>query len=168
MAQQDKLLILEDASIRRKITRMAYEIIEDHLDSKQLLIAGIDGQGYALAKLISKELKKICAIEIEILKVSIDKRTPEKSEVVLDKEIKSLKNKPVLLVDDVLNTGKIITYAMKPFLDLGAGKLGVAVLVNRSHLLFPVRPDYTGLELTTTLTDHIEVVIGAKSAVYLH
>ena len=168
MAQQDKLLVLEDASIRRKITRMAYEIIEDHLDTKHLIVAGIDGQGYALAKLLIKELKKIRPVEIEIIKVSIDKRTPEKSDVKLDKELKTLKNKPVVLVDDVLNTGKIITYAMKPFLDLGVGKMGIAVLVNRSHLLFPVRPDYTGLELSTTLTDHIEVVIGTKSAVYLH
>ena len=161
-------MILEEAAIRRKITRMAYEIVENHLESKSLVLAGIDGQGHVLAKLISKELKKITKSELSLIRLNIDKKAPEKSAIKLDQPIGTLKNQPVILVDDVLNTGKIITYAMKPFLDLGVRRLSVAVLVNRSHLLFPVRPDYTGLELSTTLTDHIEVVLGDKSAVYLH
>lgn len=168
MAASDKILILENETISRKITRMAYEIIEHHPDTKALVLAGIDGQGFQLASRISKELKKISKMKVELVKVTIDKRAPEKSEVTVDQPLKSLKNKAVLLVDDVLNTGKIITYAMKPFLDSGVSRLGIAVLVNRSHLLFPVRPDFTGLELSTTLTDHIEVVLGDKSAVYLH
>lgn len=147
---------------------MAYEIIEHHPDTQTLVLAGIDGQGFQLASRISRELKKISKMKLELVKVTIDKRAPEKSEVAVDQPLKSLKNKTVLLVDDVLNTGKIITYAMKPFLESGVSRLGIAVLVNRSHLLFPVRPDFTGLELSTTLTDHIEVVLGDKSAVYLH
>lgn len=168
MGQQDKLMILEDGSIRRKITRMAYEIVEDHLESKSIVLAGIDGQGYVLAQLVSKELKKITKSKLNLIRLSIDKKSPEKSEIKLDQPIGSLKNQPVIIIDDVLNTGKIISYAIKPFLDLGVARLSIAVLVNRSHLLFPVRPDYTGLELSTTLTEHIEVVLGDKSAVYLH
>lgn len=168
MAATDKLLILENNAINRKIIRMAYEIIERHPDAKALVLAGIDGQGYLLAGRIARELKKISKLKLELVRVTIDKKTPEKSEVKVDQPLKSLKNKQVILVDDVLNTGKIISYAMKPFLDSGVSRLGIAVLVNRSHLLFPVRPDFTGLELSTTLTDHIEVVLGDKSAVYLH
>lgn len=168
MAQQDKILVMEDAVIRRKITRMAYEIVENHPGARAMILAGIDGQGYVLAGLINKELKKISEIEIELIRVTIDKKLPEKSEVKLSKPLTALKKKPVILVDDVLNTGKILTYAMRPFLDQGVARLGVAVLVNRSHLLFPVRPDYTGLELSTTLTEHIEVVLDKKSAVFLH
>ena len=72
------------------------------------------------------------------------------------------------MVDDVLNTGKIITYSMKPFLSTEVRKIEVAVLVNRSHLLFPVFPRYTGYALSTTLSEHIEVILGKRAAVYLH
>lgn len=168
MATQEKILILEDAGIRQKIIRMAYEIIEDHLEDRSLIVGGIDGQGYELAILLISELKKISKIKIELVKVTIDKKSPEKSDVTIEKSLKSLKNKSVILVDDVLNTGRIITYAMRPFLDLAASRISIAVLVNRSHLHFPVRSDYTGMELATTLTEHIEVVLGKKSSVYLH
>jgi pyrimidine operon attenuation protein/uracil phosphoribosyltransferase len=168
MAQQDKILVMEDAVIRRKITRMAYEIVENHPGARAMILAGIDGQGYVLAGLIHKELKKISQIEIELIRVTIDKNLPEKSDIKLSKPLTVLKKKSVILVDDVLNTGKILTYAMRPFLEQGVSRLSVAVLVNRSHLLFPVRPDYAGLELSTTLTEHIEVVLDKKSAVFLH
>ncbi|MFZ9981159.1 MAG: phosphoribosyltransferase family protein [Cyclobacteriaceae bacterium] len=168
MAQQDKIQVMEDSVIRRKITRMAYEIIENHPGVRSMILAGIEGQGFVLAGLLNKELKKISEMDIELIKVAIDKKLPEKSDVKLSKPLSSLKKKPVILVDDVLNTGKILTHSMKPFLEQGVARLSVAVLVNRSHLLFPVRPDYTGLELSTTLTEHIEVVLDKKSAVFLH
>jgi pyrimidine operon attenuation protein/uracil phosphoribosyltransferase len=71
-------------------------------------------------------------------------------------------------VDDVLNTGRTLAYAMKPFFEVGVKKIEVAVLVNRSHTLFPIMPTYAGYALSTTLKDHVEVVLGKKSSVYLH
>ena len=168
MEEPEKSLILGDDAIRRKIIRMAFEIIENNLNEKSIILAGVSGQGYTLARLLEKELKKITGVKIVLVKISIDKDAPESSIVKLDTSLKELKKKAIVLVDDVLNTGKILTYSMKPFLAVEVKKIEVAVLVNRSHLLFPVHPNYTGHSLSTTLNDHIEVVLSKKLAVYLH
>ena len=164
----EKTLVLNDAQIRKKISRMAYEIYENNFDEKSLILAGIEGQGYVLAELLQKELIQISSINCTVVKIQISKESPETSDVLLDVPLKELAKKNIVLVDDVLNTGRIITYGMKPFLSVIVKKIEVAVLVNRSHALFPVLPKYTGYELSTTLDDHIEVILKKKFAVYLH
>lgn len=164
----EKTLILNDTQIRKKISRMAYEIYENNFGEKSLVLAGIDGQGHVLAELLQKELTQISALTCTVVKIQISKESPETSEVLLDVPLKELAKKNIVLVDDVLNTGRIITYGMKPFLSVIVKKIEVAVLVNRSHALFPVLPKYTGYELSTTLDDHIEVILKKKFAVYLH
>ncbi len=160
--------VLHDEQVNQKIRRMAYEIYENNFAEKAVILAGIDGQGYVLAQLLQKQLSVISPIEIQIVRITIDKAAPEKSEASLDVRIEDLKKKPIVLIDDVLNTGRTLAYALKPFLSAAVKKIEVAVLVNRSHALFPVQPSYTGYELSTTLTEHVEVVLGKKSAVYLH
>lgn len=159
--------VLDSDSVTKKITRIAYEIYENNFKEKSIVIAGIDGQGYVLAKLIAAELKKISKLNVKIVKVSLDKFSPQQSDVLLDTEIKEIRKKCVVLVDDVLNTGRTLAYGMKPFLSTEVKKIEAAVLVNRSNTLFPVLPTYTGYELATTLTDHVEVVLGKNAAVYL-
>jgi pyrimidine operon attenuation protein/uracil phosphoribosyltransferase len=165
---QEKTLVLNDAQIRKKISRMAYEIYENNFGEKSLVLAGIEGQGHVLAELLQKELTQISALNCTVVKIQISKESPETSEVLLDAPLKELAKKNIVLVDDVLNTGRILTYGMKPFLTVIVKKIEVAVLVNRSHALFPVLPKYTGYELSTTLDDHIEVILKKKFGVYLH
>jgi pyrimidine operon attenuation protein / uracil phosphoribosyltransferase len=159
--------VLDTVKVNQKITRIAYEIIENNFKEKTLVIAGIDGQGYVLAKQIAAELGKISSVKINLVKVSLDKFSPQQSEVKLDVDNKDIKKKCIVLVDDVLNTGRTLAYGMKPFLNTEVKKIEVAVLVNRSNTLFPITPIYTGYELATTLTDHVEVVLGKNAAVYL-
>ena len=168
MTDPEKTMVLDAEVILNKVIRMAYEILENNVHEKSLVVAGIDGQGYTLAKMLVKELKKISDMELRIVRIGIDKKTPETSEVTLDAEPSELRRKAVILVDDVLNTGKIIFCSMRPFQQLLVKKMEVAVLVNRSHLLFPIQANYTGYALATTLTDHIEVVLDKNPAVYLH
>ena len=92
-------------------------------------------------------------LKVEVL---LDKQAVSSSEVQLSAPI-VLAGKTILLVDDVLNTGKTLVYALKPFLGQEVEKMEIAVLVNRSHGLFPVKPDYTGFELATTFNEHIRV-----------
>ncbi len=160
-------LVLDTVKVKQKIRRIAYEIFENNFKEKLIVLAGIDGQGYSLAKIIAAELEKISPLEIRIVKVSLDKLSPQQSEVMLDAETKDIRKKCIVLVDDVLNTGRTLAYGMKPFLDIDIKKIEVAVLVNRSNTLFPITPTYTGYELATTLTDHVEVVLGKNAAVYL-
>lgn len=160
--------VLNHKQVGQKITRMAFEIYERNLNSAGVVFAGITGMGMSLAKLLADELKRISPIHVEEVEVILDKKAVSKSEVELSNNL-DLINKTIILVDDVLNTGKTLVYAMKPFLDQEIQKMEIAVLVNRSHGLFPVRPDYTGFELSTTFNEHIRVdVSGQQHSVQLH
>lgn len=167
VSESTKTLILNTAQVNQKIRRIAYEIFENNFKEKSLILAGIDGQGYSFAKLLATELEAITEIQLKVVKVTLDKLAPQQAEVVLDVETKELKKKCILLVDDVLNSGRTLAYGIKPFLATEVKKIEVAVLVNRSHTAFPIMPTYTGYQLTTMLNDHVEVVLGKKSAVYL-
>lgn len=159
--------VLDSVKVNQKITRIAYEIFENNFKEKSIIIAGIDGQGFLLAKQIAAELGKISPLQIRIVKVSLDKLSPQQSEVKLDAENKDIKKKCIVLVDDVLNTGRTLAYGIKPFLNTEVKKIEVAVLVNRSNTLFPITPTYTGYELATTLSDNVEVILGKNASVYL-
>ena len=163
-----KNLVLEDDQVRQKIRRMAYEIFENNFSEEKIVLAGIEGQGHSLALLLGKELSTISPLKVTIVKVTVNKEAPQNNDVGLDIKIEDIKKRAVVLVDDVLNTGRTLAYAMKPFLTVELKKIEVAVLVNRSHPRFPVQPNYTGYELSTTLSEKVEVVLGKKSAVYLH
>ncbi|MBK5280144.1 MAG: phosphoribosyltransferase [Bacteroidia bacterium] len=164
----DKTLVLDDAQVNQRIRRMAFEIYENNFKEDSIVLAGIDGQGYLFAQLLSKELEKISPIVPLVVKVSLDKFSPLQSDVQLDCDLKEVRKKCIVLIDDVLNTGRTLAYGLKPFLTIEVKRIEVAVLVNRSHTLFPILPNYTGYELSTTLKDHVEVKLGKKSSVYLH
>lgn len=163
----DKTLVLDSEQVKQKIKRMAFEIYENNFKESSIILAGVDGQGYLFAQLLSKELGKISPIVPQVVKVSLDKFSPLQSEVTLDCDLKDLKKKCIVLIDDVLNTGRTLAYGLKPFLTIDVKKIEVAVLVNRSHTQFPILPNYTGFELSTTLKDHVEVKLGKENSVYL-
>jgi pyrimidine operon attenuation protein / uracil phosphoribosyltransferase len=163
----EKTLILDEQQVLKKIKRMAFEIYENNFHEKNIVVAGINGQGHVLAKLLVKQIQHVSPLDVSLVKVSLDKLAPQQSEVTLDCELKTLKKKCIILVDDVLNTGRTFAYGMKPFLNIEVKKIETAVLVNRSHTLFPIYPQYTGYALTTTIKDHVQVNLGKEMAVYL-
>ncbi len=159
--------VLTSTQVLQKIRRIAFEIYENNFSEKSIVLAGIDGQGYALAKMLEKELKAISPLTISLVKVSLNKLSPVQSVVSINVDENELKRKCIILIDDVLNTGRTLAYALKPFTIAEIKKIEVAVLVNRSHTLFPIVPTYSGYELATTLTDHVEVKLGKDASVYL-
>lgn len=163
----ERSLILDAVQVKQKIRRMAYEIFEHNFNEKSIVIAGIEGQGHTLARSLIREVESISPIRTVLVKVSLDKSAPQQSDVTLDCNVKDLRRKCIILVDDVLNTGRTFAYGLKPFLSIEVKKIETAVLVNRSHTLFPIYPQYTGYELATTIRDHVEVVLGKETAVYI-
>lgn len=164
----EKSLILDAVQVKQKIRRMAFEIYERNVKEKTIVLAGIDGQGYVLAKLLAKEVENVSPLEVKLVLLHLDKSAPAQSEITVDCDLKELRKKCIVLVDDVLNTGRTFTYGIKPFLDIEVKKIEVAVLVDRGLTIFPVHAQYTGYELSTTIKDHIEVILGKDTAVYLH
>lgn len=161
-------LILNEPQIQQKLKRIAFQIFENNTKEKELVIAGINGQGYVLAEELTKTLGKICSSRLTLVKVVINKRSPATDTIGLNCDLESIKDKSVILVDDVLNTGKTMAYSLLPFLNGRVKKLEVAVLVNRDHNQFPLKATYTGYELSTTIQNHIEVQLGQKKmGVYL-
>lgn len=164
-----KKLILNHEQIMRKIKRMAFEIYEHNVQEKQLVLAGIYEKGFLLAQMLRDELKQISPIDPVLVNIRLDKTALVAGEVALDCNNQDLQNKTVIICDDVMNTGKTMLHALKPFMNIPLKKLEVAVLINRSHLQFPVFPLYTGYELSTTIEEHIEAKLDSmQKEVYLH
>lgn len=161
-------LILDKNQVLQKIKRIAYEIYERNLQEEEIIISGVEDMGYVLAKMIVKELESISPLKTTLVSLLVDKSASTQSEVKLDCAPDIFKDKCVVLVDDVLNSGKTLAYCIKPFLEAGVKKLETAVLVNRSHKLFPISANYNGYELSTTLNEHIEVKLDLEMmGVYL-
>ena len=151
---QTRTAILDEEGVKRKIRRMALQVAEQNAGEKELILAGIVGNGVTVAKCIADELKKINNTAVEVISIELNKREP--ADVTLQPAV-DLKDKIVLIVDDVANTGRTMFYALKPFLTSSPKKVQTLALVERSHKLFPIQTDYTGLSITTTLQEHIAV-----------
>lgn len=164
-----KIKILDANQINQKINRMAYEIYENNFSEKELLIAGIEGNGYKVAERVANVLISISPIKVKLGKIKMDKENPWNTDPKIDFTEKDFQNKSVILVDDVLNSGKTLIYAVKLFLNKPVKQLNTLILVDRSHTRFPVKADFVGLSLSTTLQERIDTDFSkkGKEAVYL-
>ena len=162
MKQKQIILIKEE--INNKINRIAFSIIEEFYLEKEITIVGFEQNGY----IIGKKLKKIIEQKQEI-KISLHKIIHNNNnQYTIKPTLQNEAQKNILLVDDVLKSGKTIVYGIKEILEHDINSLKTIILVNRNHHQFPVAADYVGLNLSTTLKDHIEVILtDKKEIVYL-
>lgn len=159
--------ILSHNEIRHKIKRMAFQVYETNANETEVVIAGIKENGYILAKKLKSEVEKISPIKVQLCALSMDKKHPIgtiKSSLPLEE----LKNKSLILVDDVLNSGTTLIYGVKFFLDIPLKQFKTAVLVDRNHKKYPVKADFKGISLSTSLNENVEVSFERnKYSVYL-
>ncbi len=146
---------MDHAAILRTVKRMAWEIYEHHDSAGKLILAGVDDRGYVLANLLYSELKSIADVPVELLRIRFDRHHPESSAASFEPGAEMLKGHKVVLVDDVLNTGKTLVYCMKWLMDAGATGIRTAFLAERSHRNYPVQGDVVGISLATTLQEHV-------------
>lgn len=157
---KDKKYILQESIVEKKLHRLALEIVEHNINEKSLIFVGIASSGVIVAKRLKKLVEAIADINIILTTLQLDKQMPDK--ITLDKEI-DFNNKSIIVIDDVTNSGKTLLYSMKPFLEFHPKKIQTLVLVERSYTQFPVRADYKGFSLATTLQEQIVVeVTGEK------
>ncbi|APU09123.1 MULTISPECIES: phosphoribosyltransferase domain-containing protein [Cellulophaga] len=161
--------ILSHNQIQHKVKRIAYQIYEANVEETEIVIAGIDGGGLKFAKKLSAVLQDITTAKITLCTVKMDKKNPLNSGVTTSISKEEYTNKSVVLIDDVLNSGTTLIYGVFHFLKVPLRQLKTAVLVNRNHKKYPVKADYKGLSLSTSLQEHIEVEFKDNDdAVYLN
>jgi pyrimidine operon attenuation protein/uracil phosphoribosyltransferase len=164
-----KLLILNSTQIQQKIDRIAYQILEDNFDEQEILIAGILPRGNYVAQRLKDVLDKIAPFSSRLLTIELEKQSSS-LHAKTDFDVAECNNKVIVLVDDVLNSGKTLAYGFGVFLDVPLKKLRTVVLIDRNHKSFPVTTDYAGIALSTVIKEHVDVVIdvaGQEDAVYL-
>ncbi len=157
-------IILTNEQINHKIKRISYQILEVNASEKELIIAGIASNGFVFAKKLKNALTNISTLDVKLCEVIIDKKNP-RNKITTSLSIDEYKNKSLVLVDDVLNSGTTLIYGIKHFLEVPLKRFKTAVLVNRNHKKYPVKADYKGISLSTTLQDNITVEFGAKESV---
>jgi len=162
-------LILNAEQIRQKIRRIAFQIYENNFEEPALLLAGISGEGYVLAQALARELQTIAPFSVDLIQLDLDKAQKAQPPVRPDRTMGDYTDTVVIVVDDVLYTGRTLAFSLQPFLSVPVRKLQVAVLIDRNHPRYPVAADYKGYELSTTLTEHVDVVLSEENrmGVYL-
>jgi pyrimidine operon attenuation protein/uracil phosphoribosyltransferase len=162
-----KTTVLNKAQIQQKIERIAFEILENTFEESKIYLAGIDGNGYLFAERLVEQLAKHSDQEIRLIKISIDKDKPLENEVTFSVPNDELREQTVVLVDDVINSGRTLIYAVREILGTPLKQLKVATLVNRTHRRFPVQADFVGVNISTTLMDNINVELGEEDIAFL-
>jgi len=149
--------ILNTDQIKKIVKRIAYQIQENNLEYSEIILIGVYNNGYMLAKIIEKELKQISKSSIELISIKINKKNPL-DKIDLDCKKEYLKNKSIVLIDDVLHTGRTLIYCVKHLLDMSPINFNTVVLVDRNHKKFPIKVDFKGISLSTSMSEHVDVV----------
>jgi len=166
---ESHVLVLDKNQIAQKINRIAYQILEDNLEEKEVVLAGIWDRGYKLAVRLKLVLEQIADFKVTLLRVDLEKLN-SKLVAKTDMPESDWKGKVIILVDDVLNSGKTLAYGLGVFLNTPHKKIRTVVLVDRSHKIFPIATDFVGLQLATILKEHVDVILdveGEEDRVYL-
>ena len=150
-------IILTHKEIAHKTKRIAYQIFETFVNEEEVILAGIANNGYLFAQKIAAELALISDFKVTLCEVKINKQNPQ-SPVTTSIPSAEYQNKALVLIDDVLSTGTTLIYGVKHFLEVPLSKFKTAVLVDRNHKKYPVKADFKGISLSTSLQEHIQVV----------
>lgn len=155
-ANPARVLLLNNDQIERKLVRMAWQIWEHNSNRQAITLVGIVDGGASLAERLAGELRRIAPVEVTVISLSLAKRQPLESPVELSAAIR---DKSVVLVDDVANSGRTLLYALQPIAATAPEKVLIAVLVDRKHKSYPVNPDIIGHQVATTLQENILVSV---------
>jgi pyrimidine operon attenuation protein/uracil phosphoribosyltransferase len=149
--------ILTNTQINQKTNRLAHQLLENCFEQEEVFIGGIGGNGYILAEQLVKIIKENDSIRINLFKIEINKEKPWSEKVSLSIDINEMKNGYIVLVDDVVNSGKTMQYALIEILKFPTKEIKTVALVDRKHRRFPIKADFVGMTLSTTLKERVEV-----------
>ena len=156
-----KKQVLNFEKISRICGRLAYQILENNINEDEILLVGIKEKGYEIAKIIEQKLKDISSSKVHLKSITIDKKNPNQiSEIDINFDIMP---KSVYLVDDVLNTGKTLMFAVNSLLKYDFDLIKTLVLIDRNHKRYPIKVDFKGISLSTNLDDTVKLISESKN-----
>jgi len=157
-------IILSQLEIDQKITRLAHQIIENTFEQERLYIGGISGNGSQLAGRIKEIIEENTDQEIVLFEMTLNKNEPWKEPITLSITQEEIKNGYILLIDDVINSGKTMQYALVKLLEQATKAIKTVVLVDRQHRRYPIKADFVGISLSTTLQERVEVELSESNS----
>ena len=157
---QKKAEIMDASAMQRALTRIAFQIIEKNHGVKDIILAGVRTRGVPLAERIANKIGEVGGSKPDVIELDIsqlrDDLPRDNQKVISYPDIPSLQNKIVILVDDVLYTGRTVRAGMDAILKMGrASCIQLAVMIDRGHRELPIRPDYIGKNLPTSQSERV-------------
>jgi pyrimidine operon attenuation protein/uracil phosphoribosyltransferase len=156
--------ILDQQQIQQKITRLGHQLIEVTFDQEVIYLGGIVGNGYVLAQLLADVIAQNSALRVVCFEIKLNKDEPWSEAITFSIDQKDLKNSYIVLIDDVVNSGKTMQYALLKFLEQATKAIKTVALIDRQHRRYPIKTDFAGLSLSTTLKNHVEVDFNKSNA----
>jgi pyrimidine operon attenuation protein/uracil phosphoribosyltransferase len=156
-------LILDDSDVENKIHRIGLEILEDNTDESKITLFGISDNGKLIAKKLVSYINKISDIETVLIEVVIENGPPEYTGKL------NILNESIIIVGDVSQTGKTLQIVISNLMMHKPSKIKTSVIINRDQTMYPVKIDYVGLSLSTSVNEHVDVMVDKKNrfSVYL-
>ena len=160
-------IILDYQDVENKIKRISLEILEDNIDQKKLILFGVSKNGKIIAKKIIASIKKHSEIDLELIGVEIDINS---NNVLKFDKIFKVNNRSLIIVSDVSQSAKTLQLIISSLMSHDPFKIKTAVMVNRDHSLYPVKINFSGLNLSTSVNEHVDVSVNEDEefTVYLN
>ena len=160
-------IILDYQDVENKIKRISLEILEDNIDQKKLILFGVSKNGKIIAKKIIASIKKHSEIDLELIGVEIDINS---NNVLKFDKVFKVNNRSLIIVSDVSQSAKTLQLIISSLMSHDPFKIKTAVMVNRDHSLYPVKINFSGLNLSTSVNEHVDVYVNSDDefTVYLN
>ena len=156
-----KKKVLDFEKISRICRRLAYQILENNINEDEILLVGIKEKGYEIAMIIEQKLKDITSSKVHLKSITIDKKNPNQ---ISEFDINfNQMPKSVYLVDDVLNTGKTLMFAVNSLLKYDFDLIKTLVLIDRNHKKYPIKVDFKGISISTKLDNPVKLISENKN-----
>lgn len=163
MKQEDKTVVLDSAAVQRALTRIAHEILEKNKGAADLVLVGIRTRGIHLAERLAQKIKEIENSDVPVGELDItlyrdDLATQAQPQVFKTNIPFDVEKKNIVLVDDVLYTGRTVRAALDAIIDFGRpANIQLAVMIDRGHRELPIRADFVGKNIPTSLKEEVKV-----------